>query len=149
MTLTFSFKCFWNSRGRGSYRGRGGRGGNYYRQDRGQMQQHQSTSSSQHSNLSGKMPNWNQNMPNNPAINYNEPSMNMMSGGGMPRSGGGYNDGNYHDIQSNRYEMHNQFTINHRKTVTTTFYDSNEINKRLNVVYIWFSITATTMLHII
>lgn len=130
----------YNSRGRGSYRGRGGRGGNYYRQDRNQMQQHQSISSSQHSNMSGKMSNWNQNMPNNP-INYNDQSMNMMNtGGGIPRTVGGYHDGNsYHDMQSNRYEMHNQFTINHRKTFTT-FYNSNKINKIPNFVYIiWFS----------
>lgn len=141
-----AFVCV-NSRGRGSYRGRGSRGGNYYRQDRNQMQQHQSTSA-QHSNMSGKMSNWNQNMPNNPAINYNDQSMNMMnSGGGMPRTGGGYHDGNsYHDMQSNRYEMHNQFTLNHRKPFTTTFYNSEQINRILNFVYtIWYSMADKRM----
>lgn len=84
------------------------------------MQQHQS-SSSQHSNIPGKMPNWNQSLPNDSSMNYNDPSMNMMNSG-MPRSsggGGGYHDGNYHDVQSNRYETHNQFNI---KFIDKTIY---------------------------
>lgn len=68
-------------------------------------------------------------MPNDPSMNYNDPSMNqMMRSGGGGGSSGGYHDGNYHDMQSNRYEMHNQFTINHRKSYTTTSYDSDKIN---------------------
>lgn len=83
---------FFYRRGRGSYRGRGR--GNFYRQDRGGPHQMQS-SHPMHQQTPNMHPYYNQ-------------TVNPM----QPAPGVGYHDANYHDMQTNRYEMFIQFTTN-------------------------------------
>lgn len=79
-------------------------------------QQHQQMPPQQHSN-----------MP------YYDHTMNMMNPG-MATGPSGYHDGTYHEMQSNRYEKLNQFTINHTSrpfTWNNYYYDKILIDIQL------------------